>query len=177
MFSALASIDFNVAAFGTFQSQTLSFTHSYIGVYSDFCGPLKIDLVGTAVSAPYLTLTQPDLLEFAPSSGDAVGVHPHQIRVSLRDESSVFEDFDFSVEIIDCSVIDFYATEPQPDPPVSRVDLVQEVTYVVGVDATTVIPFEFGDYETNLNNGCESAFLIFHDILVEGSATIPAWIP
>jgi len=126
--------------------------------------------------APYLTLTQPDLLEFAPSIGDAFGVHPHQVRVSLRDDSSVFEDFDFSVEIIDCSVIDFYATEPQPDLPASRVDLVKNITYVIGIDATTVVPFEFGDFETNLNNGCESAFITSHDILTNGSATIPAWI-
>jgi len=77
VFTALASITFNKAAYETYQSQNLSFTHSYLGVYSDFCGPLKLELVGSALTAPYLKLTQPDLLEFTPSSGDPVGVQTH----------------------------------------------------------------------------------------------------
>jgi len=63
-----------------------------------------------------------------------------------------------------------------PDPPVSRSDLVQDASFVLHMDSNLVILFEFANFETNLNDGCESMFIKSHDLLVDGSATIPAWI-
>lgn len=137
---------------------------------------MKFELIGSALTAPYLTLTQPDLLEFAPSAGDSFGVQAHQFRVSLRDHDSVFEDVDLSVDIIDCVVIDLFANEPQPPTPVSRVDLTKEISYVIGADFMKTVEYEFADFETNLNNGCESGFVTEHELIVDGVNGVPAWL-
>jgi len=103
-------------------------------------------------------------------------VHSLHVRVSLRDHDSVFELIPLDVDIIDCEVIDFFATVPQPVAPVSRVDLVREISYVIGVDSMKTVEYEFADFETNFNNGCESGFITEHELIVDGVITVPDWL-
>jgi len=125
LFTEVNPVLFNEAPSGTYQESDIftSYTHELSTVYSDYCGPTILELNPGVAAIPYLTLEQPGLLKFAPVATDAPGTFTHIIRAKLQNYSSVFVDFPFDVTIINCQVLDFFATKPEPDPPTLRQNL------------------------------------------------------
>ena len=153
------------------------FSHRKQFQFDDYCGDLTLALDPGAPATNYLTLDASHDLSLAPVAGSPLGVFNHFIRVSLVEYPSVFLDLPFTVEITSCTVTAFFADSPNvSDPPKSREDLLQHITYVIGVDLVKEFPFSFDDIETLSGDGCEAAFIRTYTILVDGSAVSPDWI-
>lgn len=117
---------------------------------------LEID-PGVAIKPTYLTLSVSDVLMLAPVDTDPAGTFVHNIRAYLFDHPSVYYDLGFSVTIINCKVMAFYADSPNFTG--ARIDLTQTITYVTFFHATESYPFSFNEFDSTGSPGCASNYI------------------